>query len=120
MLQCSVSDSEGNICLWQVGPGINFNKPIMVSHVDKSMLYISTCIYMILCYGYSESRLMADPVNSKLNLEIFADMSCASSLICRLHCLSFVTKSMVLISLFCLNFSYTCIVHFKLICITQI
>ncbi|XP_064608806.1 dmX-like protein 2 isoform X2 [Liolophura sinensis] len=27
--KCCVSDAEGSVCLWQVGPGSNFNKPIM-------------------------------------------------------------------------------------------
>lgn len=27
--KCCVSDSEGDVCLWQVGLGSNFNKPIM-------------------------------------------------------------------------------------------
>ncbi|XP_052793147.1 dmX-like protein 2 isoform X3 [Mya arenaria] len=27
--KCCVSDTEGSICLWQVGPGSNFNKPFM-------------------------------------------------------------------------------------------
>lgn len=29
-LQCCVSDTEGDVCLWQVGLGSNFTKPIMV------------------------------------------------------------------------------------------
>ena len=35
-LQCCVSDTEGSLCLWQVGHGTNFNKPIMVSSLVQT------------------------------------------------------------------------------------
>ncbi|XP_060557818.1 dmX-like protein 2 isoform X5 [Ruditapes philippinarum] len=58
--KCSVSDSEGNMCLWQVGPGINFNKPIMSfqchNKTTSDFVFVGSSSLIATAGNSSESR----------------------------------------------------------------
>ena len=55
-----MSDTEGHICLWQVGHGSNFNKPIMVCIDPDYEVFVHKIVFIFLaiplnmCFGCSK------------------------------------------------------------------
>lgn len=58
--KCCVSDAEGSVCLWQVGIGSNFNKPIMSlqchNKTTSDFTFVGSCSLIATAGHSSESK----------------------------------------------------------------